>query len=57
MQHLPASLALRGTLLRRPRDIVGWHRYGDRPARQRHGLLALPSINLKFFQRASEIRR
>jgi hypothetical protein len=45
MQRLAVSLALGGTLLRRQRDIVGWHRHGDRPGRQCHRLLALQSID------------
>lgn len=39
------SLALRGTLLRRQRDIMGRHRHGDCPVSQCHGLLALQSID------------
>src|SRR5882672_7778867 len=45
MQRLPAGLALLGALLCRQGDVVGWHRYGKRPIRQRHGLLALQSID------------
>jgi hypothetical protein len=45
MQRLPVSLTLRGTLLYRQRDIVSWHRHGNRLGRQGHGLLALQSID------------
>jgi hypothetical protein len=38
MPRLPVCLALRGTLLRRQGDVVGWHRYGKRSIRQRNGL-------------------
>jgi hypothetical protein len=40
MQRLPAGLALRRPLLRRQGNIVGGHGHGQRPRRQRHGLLA-----------------
>ncbi len=45
MQRLPLSLAPRGTLLRRQRDIVDWHRHSARPGRQCHGLLAPQGID------------
>jgi hypothetical protein len=45
MQRLPAGLALHGTLLRRERDILGWHRHGHRPIRERDGLLVHQGID------------
>jgi hypothetical protein len=45
MQRLPVGLALRGTLLRRQGEGVGWHRHGQRPIRQRDGLLVHQGID------------
>jgi hypothetical protein len=45
MQRLPAGLALRRALLCRQWDVVGWHRDGKRPIRQRHGLLVRQGID------------
>ena len=45
MQCLPAGLALHGALLCRQGDIMGWHRDGKRPIRQRHGLLVHQGID------------
>ena len=45
MQRLPAGLALHGALLRRQGDVMGWHRHGHRPIRQRHGLLVHQGID------------
>jgi len=45
MQRLPAGLALHGALLCRQGEVVGWHRHGHRPIRQRYGLLVHQGID------------
>jgi hypothetical protein len=45
MQRLPAGLARCGALLGRQGDVVGWHRDGKRPIRQRHGVLVHQGID------------
>jgi hypothetical protein len=45
MQRLPAGLVLRGALLLRPGHVVGRHRHGECPIRERHRLLALRRID------------
>ena len=45
MQCLPVGLVLRGALLCRQGDVVGWHRDGQRPISQRHGVLVPQSID------------
>ena len=45
MQRLPAGLVLRGALLLWPGHVVGRHRHGECPIRERHRLLALRRID------------
>lgn len=45
MQRLPAGVVLRGALLLRPGHVVGRHRHGECPIRERHRLLALRRID------------
>ena len=45
MERLPAALALHGALLRREREVLGWHRHGHRPIREGYRLLVHQHID------------